>query len=108
MLRYQGPIVSFPPALPPLTRDITVKGESPHGRDGWYPAESLTRRQALWGFTMGGAYASFSEHRTGSLEVGKEADFVILDRDLLREDTDVLGTQVRATVVGGVCRAGRL
>ncbi|GAB4168228.1 MAG: amidohydrolase [Wenzhouxiangellaceae bacterium] len=48
---------------------------------GWLPDQRLTLEQALRGFTIDAAYAGFSEHEVGSLEVGKRADFVVLDHD---------------------------
>lgn len=39
--------------------------------DGWYPEEKLTRSEALVGFTVDAAYASFSENEMGSIEPGK-------------------------------------
>lgn len=88
-----------------------------------YPRESLSLSQTLGGFTLDGAYASFQEKRVGSLEVGKEADFIIIDRDFYeiverdkrrREQNEpgvlgeILGTKVRATVVQGKLVFGSL
>ena len=115
-----------------------VRGNSPRGPGGWcvyflynrfrnwlliantrldrYPKESLSLSQTLSGFTLDGAYASFQEKRVGSLEVGKEADFIIIDRDFYEivqrnkrriagGEAGVLGeileTKVRATIVQG-------
>lgn len=50
---------------------------------GWYPDERVTRREALRGFTLDAAYAAFMEDHVGSLEAGKRADFVVLDRDYM-------------------------
>ncbi|KAL6308903.1 amidohydrolase family-domain-containing protein [Sparassis latifolia] len=83
---------------------LDVNGNSPHGPGGWYPAERLTRAQALKGMTLDAAYAAFAEHELGSLEPEKKADFVVLDTDIMREDapfTEILATKVRATVVDG-------
>lgn len=51
---------------------------------GWLPQERLSREEAVRAFTLGAAYAGFDEQRTGSLEIGKRADFIVLDRDIMR------------------------
>ena len=48
---------------------------------GWYIEEGLTRAEALHSFTLAGAYAARQEDRMGSLEPGKWADFIVIDRD---------------------------
>jgi len=59
--------------------------------------------------TIAAAYASFTEHMTGSLEVGKQADLVILDRDIMTVPTrEILDTRVLATVVDGKAAYGTL
>ena len=50
---------------------------------GWYADERVTRYEALRGFTLDAAYAGFMEKMVGSLEEGKRADFVVLDRDYM-------------------------
>jgi len=63
----------------------------------------------LIGMTIAAAYASFTEHMTGSLEVGKQADLVILDRDIMTVPTrEILDTRVLATVVDGKAAYGTL
>ena len=74
-----------------------------------YPEEALTRTQALKGMTLDAAYASFAENELGSLEPGKKADFVVLDRDIMRVPFPaILQTQVLATVVDGKIEYGSL
>jgi len=81
---------------------LSVEGVSPHGAGGWYPEQRLTRAQALKGMTLDAAYASFAEKDLGSLTVGKKADFVILDRDIMTVPySDILATKVQATVIDG-------
>jgi predicted amidohydrolase YtcJ len=66
------------------------------------PEERITVRQALQMYTANGAYAGFEEKLKGSLEVGKLADFVMLDRDLIEVPSDELkDVKVVATFVGG-------
>jgi len=69
---------------------------------GWYPDEKLTAFEALRGFTLDAAFAGFAEHEVGSLEVGKRADFVVLEEDPLAVPTAGLRTlTVDATYVDG-------
>ena len=48
---------------------------------GWYIEEAMTRAEALYSFTLAAAYAAHQENRLGSLEPGKWADFILIDRD---------------------------
>ncbi len=50
---------------------------------GWFPEQKLSRHEAIRGFTLDAAYAAFMEDVTGSLETGKKADFIVLDRDIM-------------------------
>lgn len=67
-----------------------------------HPEEALTRRQAIEFYTRNNAYLIFWEKEIGSLEPGKRADFILVDRDLLTCPVDdVKGTQVLQTWVEG-------
>ncbi len=69
---------------------------------GWFPDQRMTRDEALKSMTIWPAYAAFQEKDLGSLSPGKYADFVLLDRDIMRvAPEDILGTRVLATYVGG-------
>lgn len=69
---------------------------------GFQMADALTRDQALRGMTIWNAIATFTENDLGTLEVGKRADFTVMDRDLLEADEAGLRkARVKATFVNG-------
>jgi hypothetical protein len=69
---------------------------------GWYPAERMTRDEALKSVTIWPAYAAFQERQLGSLTPGKYADFVVLDQDIMRVPAElIMKTNVLSTWVGG-------
>jgi predicted amidohydrolase YtcJ len=69
---------------------------------GYQMENALTRQDALRGMTVWAARANFEEKEKGSLEKGKFADFIILDKDLMTTDEkDILQIQVLKTFVGG-------
>lgn len=70
----------------------------------------MTLQQTLRGFTIDGAFSSFQESRVGSLEIGKEADFILIDRDFRNEKAvkDIARTKVLGTVVGGRVMFGKV
>jgi predicted amidohydrolase YtcJ len=55
---------------------------------GWYADEAMTRAEALRSFTLDAAFAAHQEGRLGSLEPGKWADFIIIDRDYFEIPVD--------------------
>jgi predicted amidohydrolase YtcJ len=62
----------------------------------------LSREETLRGMTIWAAKGNFEEHEKGSLEVGKFADFIILDQDLMTVPKEkILATNVLKTYVGG-------
>lgn len=69
---------------------------------GWYPQQDMTLTEALRAFTLDAAYAGHAETTQGSLEPGKWADFILIDRDLFREKpARIWSTVVLETWVGG-------
>jgi len=69
---------------------------------GWYPDQAMTRAEALRSFTLGAAYAAHQEDYLGSLEPGKWADFVVIDRDYFRVPaSEIDDIRVLQTWVGG-------
>jgi predicted amidohydrolase YtcJ len=62
----------------------------------------LSLEAAIRGYTLGAAFAGRREKTEGSLEPGKLADFILLDRDLFKIEPSEIGkTEVLITVVGG-------
>ena len=64
-----------------LYASVTRQGRDGEPKGGWYADQALTRAEALHSFTLAAAYAARQEDRLGSLEPGKWADFIIIDRD---------------------------
>jgi predicted amidohydrolase YtcJ len=70
--------------------------------EGFLPEQALSRRDILKGMTIWAAYANFEENERGSLEAGKQADFIVIDRDLMKvEAADIPDAKVLATFIGG-------
>jgi predicted amidohydrolase YtcJ len=94
--------VESPNPFPGLSAAVSrqdINGQPP---GGWIPAERLSFAQALAAFTRGAAFAGFAEARIGSLEPGKWADFILVDRDPTKVDAQALGrTQVLQTWIAG-------
>ena len=74
-------------------------GLSPHGKNGWYPEQKLTFEEALMGFTRDAAYGAFQEELGGSIEVGKWADWVVVET--MGRGVELGEGVVRETWVGG-------
>lgn len=71
-------------------------------KDSWLPNERISVEEAVRCYTLKSAYASFEEDQKGSLEIGKLADFIVLDRDIFTIDKrQILSTKIDSTVVGG-------
>jgi predicted amidohydrolase YtcJ len=67
-----------------------------------YPEEKISREQALRMYTNGPAYLHFAEKEQGSIEAGKWADFVVIDRDYLTcPEAEIRRIEPLMTVVGG-------
>jgi predicted amidohydrolase YtcJ len=81
---------------------ITRQDASGSPPGGWMPEERLSRDEMLKSFTWNGAYAAHSEKDLGSLEVGKLADMVLLDHDVMSvEPKQILSTRPLLTIIGG-------
>jgi len=81
-----------------LTRQ-TSEGNPP---GGFVPQQRLSLEDTIRGYTLGAAFAGRREKTEGSLEPGKLADFILLDRDLFKIEPSEIGkTEVLITMVGG-------
>ena len=69
---------------------------------GFQMENALTRKEALYSITLWPARGSFDEDRKGSIEAGKDADFVMLDHDVMTiEEQDITGISVKGTWING-------
>lgn len=94
-VEYVNPLISFHAA-------IARQDANDYPVGGWYPDQRMTREEALKSMTLWPAYSAFQEAELGSLSVGKHADFVVLDQDIMRVAPElVLKTEVMSTWVGG-------
>ena len=91
--------------LDPLTgvhAAVTRKTRDNKNPGGWFPGEKISVAEALKCYTLNNAFAAFWDKTTGSLSVGKNADFVVHSKNLLTVDPDhILSSKVIRTVVAG-------
>lgn len=89
------PIASYYATVSRKLKDGTV----------FYPAQRMSRMEALRSYTINGAFAAFEENAKGSLKPGKYADVVVLSKDILRiPEDEIPTTEVVYTIVGGKVR----
>ncbi len=94
--------VEAPPPLYGFYAAITRQDHDRWPEGGWYPAEQMTREEALKAFTIWAAYAAFEERVRGTIAVGKLADIVVLSTDIMTcEPMEILSTKVLYTLVDG-------
>ena len=94
--------VESPNPFPGLAAAASRQDMNGQPAGGWIPEERVSFEQALGGFTRGAAYAAFAEAKIGSLDPGKWADFIIVDRDVSAVDPQALArTQVLESWVAG-------
>jgi predicted amidohydrolase YtcJ len=92
------------PADPFAGIAVAVSRTDANGRPfgGWRAEETVSREQALAGFTADAAYAGFAEGRFGRLLPGERADFLLVDRDpLLASPSEIRETAITQVWVGG-------
>ena len=81
---------------------VTRRGPDADSGAAWIPEERASLDAMIRAYTINGAYARFADSTTGSVEVGKLADLVLLDRDLLAVPAhEIARTKVKATILGG-------
>jgi predicted amidohydrolase YtcJ len=94
-----SPVTPYPP-FPSLWASIARCTEVKKTRLG--EAQSVSREEAIRMYTINGAYITFEENVKGSIEPGKLADMVIIDRDILTcPIDDIKDTKVLKTILGG-------
>lgn len=93
-----SPLASFYASVSRKLKDGTV----------FYPAQRMSREEALRSYTANNAYAAFEEQLKGTLEIGKLADITVLSRDIMTIAEDQIpATDVVYTIVGGKVRYDR-
>jgi predicted amidohydrolase YtcJ len=81
---------------------VTRQDQEGYPKGGFTPDQKLSREETLKGMTIWAAHSNFQEKERGSIETGKMADFVILDRDLMKVDPmEIPKSKVLNTYLGG-------
>jgi predicted amidohydrolase YtcJ len=97
-----GSLRAVNPYNPFLGMWITLTRKANHYDGQLHPEESLNREQAIRFYTSNNAYLLFQDRETGSLETGKLADLIVIDRDILTCPVDqVKSIQVLQTYLAG-------
>ncbi|MEN1968763.1 amidohydrolase [Lentibacillus sp. N15] len=95
------PVVGLDPMME-IYRAVTRVFNDGNPIGGWNPAEKVTLAEALHDYTNGSAYGGFREHELGTLEKGKLADVIVLDRNLFDVPVEeIKDTKVKLTVMDG-------
>ncbi len=81
---------------------VVRKDSKGYPENGFNLENALTREEALKGMTIWAAIANFEENEKGSLEVGKKADFIVMDNDIMEtKENEILNTKVLETYING-------
>jgi hypothetical protein len=95
--------VEHPNPFHGLAVAISREDETGNPPGGWLPQQRVAMEQAFAGFTRTAAYASFAEDMLGTLEPGRMADFIFIDRDIFasNDQRQIRDTQVLETWLAG-------
>ena len=96
--------VTSPRPIDGIETAVTRKllGNTNEKDEPWCPEQCLTVEEAILTFTINSAYVSHREKLAGSLEVGKKADIVVLDKNIFEcEAPNIHEAQVTMTIVDG-------
>jgi predicted amidohydrolase YtcJ len=95
------PVVTMNP-WPGVQTALTRQTSDGKPEPGFVPQQRLSLEDTLRAYTLGAAFAGRREKTEGSIETGKVADMIVLDRDLFRIEPSEIGkTEVLLTMVGG-------
>ena len=109
-IEQKGGVLAFGSDWPVVTLNpwkgvqtaVTRQTEEGEPVGGFVPQQRLSLDDTIRAYTLGAAFAGRREKTEGSLEPGKQADFIVLDRDLFKIEPSEIGkTEVLLTVVGG-------
>jgi predicted amidohydrolase YtcJ len=101
--------VSSANPLEELEVAVTRMGPAGETKEPFIPEERIDLRDALAAFTIGSAYVNFQDDKTGSLEAGKLADLIVLERNLFTIPPEqISATRVVLTLFGGKAVFGDL
>ena len=85
-----------------LHASVTRQDQSNEPPGGWLPDERMSLEEAFASFTVNAAFAGHQENLLGTLEAGKKADFIIIDRDIFKiPENELWQTQALETWVNG-------
>lgn len=94
--------VSTANPMPQIETAVTRVDTATHDTKPLNPDQAVTVEQAIAAFTIGSAWVNGQDDTTGSIEVGKLADLIVLDRDLLAiNPQDISDARVLLTLFGG-------
>ncbi|MFM7900600.1 MAG: amidohydrolase, partial [Bacteroidota bacterium] len=87
---------------------VTRKDQKGFPENGFLAEQKISREDALRSMTIWPAFGAFMESQTGSIEKGKNADFIILDQDIMQcKESDIWKAKVLETYIGGKKVFGR-